>query len=185
MDWRSVLRANAAMFVAASVLASGCIRITPPLELRDQIHPEKRYEAVALGGFQHEGRLQELLRTGVEVFGLARRVDPNASIRIEGRILESGPSTGGAKLGWNVVNTVLLLFLFGGPYLGSCSATAELRVFDADQLVVTHQGRAEADWRVHYEVIPRIIDARKRAVQRAEKLAVWRATEELSEKTWP
>jgi hypothetical protein len=174
----------AAMFVVMSFFASGCIIITPDLTTREPIKADWRYNVVELGGFMGEGKFQQLLRKSVYDSGLARRFASDAPVRIEGRILDSGPSTSGGKVAWNVANTGLLLFFFGGPYLGSASATAEIRVYESGELVAEHQHRATSDWRVHYQVIPRIIDSRKRAVQRAEELAVWNAVEALATKDW-
>lgn len=175
----------AAMSAAMGFFASGCIVITPNLTTGEPIKADWRYNVVELGGFMGEGKLQQLLRKGVYGFGLARRFGSDAPVRIEGRILDSAPSTSIGKVAWNVANTGLLLVFLGGPYLGSASATAEIRVYESGELVAEHQHRATSDWRVHYEAIPRIIDSRKRAVQRAEELALWKAIEELAAKNWP
>lgn len=165
------------------LLQAGCIAISPDLDMIRAARGH-RFDRVSTGGFQHEGRLQEILRQGVVEAGIGAAVAEDASLRIEGRILHADASTGGGQIAWNVINTVTLLFLLGCPYVGSADATAELRVYDGERLIATHAATATADWRAHYEVLPRVIDSRKRALRRAQELAVWRATEELAATDW-
>lgn len=181
----SKLRVILPALFGSCVLTSGCIAITPSLERHTNLDSPPRFEAASISGFQHEGRLQELLRYGLRELGVARQIDPESPLRIDGKIIRSGPSTSGGRVAWNVVNTISLLFILGGPYVGSTSAEAELRVYDEGTLLVTETALGMANWRVHYEVIPRIIDARKRAVHRAEELALWNALSELASRNWP
>lgn len=93
--------------------------------------------------------LQEVLRHSIEDSRLAGRVVKDFAISIEGNVLQMHPSTGFAKISWNVLNSVSLLFMFGSPYMGSMNAEIELRLYDNGKLLATSRGNGTADW-VHH-----------------------------------
>jgi hypothetical protein len=94
--------------------------------------------------------LQDSLRRAIEDARLARRVVPEAPIRIEGVVLEAKAATGAGRILWNIFNSVTLLMLFGGPYLGSAEATVELRLYDNQELVAKYYGKGRGNWRAWY-----------------------------------
>lgn len=91
--------------------------------------------------------VRDALRIALENHGVVERFTPDARVRIEGRRIEGGASTGAGKVLWNVVNAVSLLGIVPGlPFLGEQEATVELRVYDDDRLVRTYTGEGSAAW---------------------------------------
>lgn len=132
--------------------------------------------AIHYESFDSDDLILELRRT-IEDAGIAEEVQFGGSgFRIEGHVIESGPSTGAGRICWNVFNCVTLLFLLGGPILGSCDAEIELRLYSGDRFLRSYRGNGRATWRTQYAPIP---IARMDARRLASKLAVRDAVSKL------
>jgi hypothetical protein len=91
--------------------------------------------------------IREALRYALEEKRVVRRFVPDARLRIEGRRVGGGASTGAGQMLWNVVNGVTLLSVLPGlPFLGSQEAEVELRVYWDDALVRSYRARGSASW---------------------------------------
>jgi hypothetical protein len=92
--------------------------------------------------------IQVALRYALEEKRVVRRFVPDGRLRIEGRRVSGGASTGAGQMLWNVVNGVTLLGLLPGlPFLGSQEAEVELRVYYDDELIRAYRGHGDASWR--------------------------------------
>lgn len=87
--------------------------------------------------------LQKRLRLALEGSGVARRVLPEAPLRIEG-VFGGQPDTGVGRIIFNVLNTFPFFATF--PYLGSTEATVQLRLYHNDELLRTWVGTGRSNW---------------------------------------
>jgi len=138
------------------------------------------YRAVAIESDRFQGSIHRQLRTAAEELGISDRIEPGAPYRLSGEVVDTRVSTSSGQVAWNVVNTITLLFMFGGPYVGASSASAEVELYKGDELIAHHTGTARSTWRISYELGARIPEAKQQSLERAEKLAVWNAVEALA-----
>ena len=166
--------------VLVSLVSAGCVSISPEVEPPAKIPRTVRYDSVAVSGMPFRGDLQSSLTEALVDYGVTQNIRPGASVRIEGVVLKSDYDSSGGQIAWNVVNSVLLMFMLGGPYVGATQASFELQVFDGDKLIETHRGNGRAYWTAVYALGHNIPEGRKQAIYRAELLALWDAVKGLA-----
>lgn len=122
------------------------------------------------------------LRRRIEDGGIARRVTPNANVRIEGRRVRGRTTTGIGTMTWDVLNCGSLLGLIGTPCLGSTEAEVELRVYHRDELVGTYHGVGTATWsHPIYGIVPAVRRMRRSSMNVATAVAARAALRNLIE----
>lgn len=102
-------------------------------------------QSVAFESFDNDS-LQAAFKRMLEDSRIARRVVQVNTVRIEGLIKRTDPSTGALRIIWNVFNAVSLLGLFASPYLGTYDAEIQLRVYDNEEMIGTYDGFGRAKW---------------------------------------
>jgi hypothetical protein len=117
--------------------------------------------------------LQVALRYALEDRHVVRRFVPDSKLRIEGRRIGGGASTGAGKILWNVVDAVSLLGLVPGlPFLGSQEADIELRVYYDHELVRSYHGHGTASWSKNgWGILAVLNDYRQAALNAASGVA--------------
>jgi len=163
-------------------ILGGCITVSPDLESQRPatVPPASRYDSVAVTGLAFQGDLQGTLTEALLNHRVTREVVSEAPVRIEGKMLSSAHDSSGGQIAWNVVNSVCLFFIFGGPYVGSTQANFEIRVYENGQHVGTTRGGGRASWAAVYAIGHNIPEGRKQALERAEDLSIWNAVESLA-----
>lgn len=124
--------------------------------------------------------LQNGLRLALEDSHVVRRIVQSGPVEIEGLILSTERTTGGGKILWNIVNSVSLLCLFGGPYLGTVESHVQLRVRQNGELIGTWEGCGEASWLAIYHLRRHISEGRRQSGIIAAELAVKDAVSNLA-----
>ena len=168
------------LLFAGILYLSGCVSISPEFAYPNVSRDNPIYESVALSGLQFEGELQEVLRHSVYAYSITRSIISDAPIRLEGKRIGAVHDTDSNRIAWNVINTVGLIFLLGGPYLGSASADFEIHAYGNDRLLRIYKGKGKAYWKASYQIGANIPQARDRALHRAELLAVLNAVEKVA-----
>jgi hypothetical protein len=127
--------------------------------------------------------LQVALRYALEDRHVVRRFVPNSRLRIEGRRVRGGASTGAGEMAWNFVNAVSFLgFVPGLPFFGSQEADIELRVYYDDELLRSYQGRGSASWSKNAWGIFHVVGGlRRSALNAASAVAAYDAVAALIE----
>ena len=160
------------------VLLSRCVAVSPEVRIPSNRVSSPLFKDVTLKGLEFQGGLQQTFVVAVQDCLGAQKITRTAPVRLELKMVDVRNDTGAGRITWNVVNSALLLFLFGSPYLGSANATAEIRVYSGDEFLKAYQGKGRSDWVA--SGFAQVMFGRERSKSRAEHLAVVHAVETIA-----
>jgi hypothetical protein len=125
----------------------------------------------------------ELLRTlqfALEDTGIARRIVPTSRASIDGVVLRAEPTTSLRRILWNVLNGGSLLWIAGGPFVGSVEAEVQLRVYIDGELSQKYQAIGQVNWMLSYQNPETIPQIKQRAQLEAARFAVREAVASIA-----